>query len=329
MAESAPPNAPTNGGASQESDAPLVAAFKAYEPFCRVMLDAFALIDTQGRVLKCNPLLSQLLGVTTRQITKAGTLDDLLRMKEGSRVLNTAEFLKFVAPTRIDEVRGISNLRDDLNLIIGVYPFVSDGAVTGAFILIRDVTAETNLQGKYKNEAERSITDRLTGLYNRAYLEDYLSTTVSYLMRLPAGTGQALSLAMFDVDHFKKVNDVYGHQAGDKVLSTVGEVMRATFRKTDVLCRYGGEEFMAILPGTELPGASVAADKFRTVVASRSIVFDGKTIPVTISGGVAQISLGVEKHGQAIARADAALYHSKESGRNRITVHDGGGLRGI
>jgi diguanylate cyclase (GGDEF)-like protein len=194
--------------------------------------------------------------------------------------------------------------------------------------LIRDVTAETNLQDKYKTEATKSITDKLTGLYNRGYLEEYLTSTTGFLSKLSEESPQRkLSLIILDVDHFKKVNDVYGHQAGDHVLRIVGDLIRQSFRKTDVLCRYGGEEFLAILPNTDAAGAVIAAEKFRAAVQAEKIVFEDKPIPITISGGVAQVKIGTETYTETIARADAALYHSKESGRNRMSLHEGLAIR--
>jgi diguanylate cyclase (GGDEF)-like protein len=314
---------PTNGNHER-----LLAAFKSVETFCRVMLDAYVVIDPTGKILKSNQLMNQLVGLTSRQILKATSLDEMLGMRLGDQVVQVADILKYQTPTRLDEVRGKNNVRDDLNLIIGVYPFVDQGELLGSFILIRDVTAETNLQDKYKTEATKSITDKLTGLYNRGYLEEYLTSTVNYLMRMPEGApAQALTLLILDVDHFKKVNDVHGHQAGDHVLRMMGDVMRQYFRKTDVLCRYGGEEFLAILPNTDLAGALVAGEKFRTAMEALDIQFEGKRIPITVSGGLAQISIGSETYAETIARADAALYSSKEGGRNRISIHDGRAIR--
>lgn len=323
MSESGPNNTTATG-----QNEKVMAMFKTVEPFCRVMLDAYVVIDAAGRVLKSNQLMSQLVGLSSRAILKANSLDDMLGMKMGDDAVKVADILKYVTPTRLDEVRGKNNVRDDLNLIIGVYPFVDDGNTIGSFILIRDVTAETNLQDKYKTEATKSITDKLTGLYNRGYLEEYLTSTVAHLLKLPDESSQRnLSLIILDVDHFKKVNDVYGHQAGDYVLRIVGDLIRQSFRKTDVLCRYGGEEFLAILPNTDVNGATTAAEKFRNAVASHRFVFEDKHIPITISGGIAQVTLGSETYTETIARADAALYHSKESGRNRMSLNVGGALR--
>jgi diguanylate cyclase (GGDEF)-like protein len=235
-----------------------------------------------------------------------------------------SQILKETAPTRIDEVQGRSAIRKGLNLILGIYPFMRDGVLLGTFILVRDVTAEASLQDKYKDRATESITDHLTGLYNRNYFEKYLDATAGSLEKIPGDTEQKqLSVIMFDIDHFKKINDGYGHQAGDYILQAVSALMKGMCRKTDVICRFGGEEFVAIVPGTELHGASRVAQKVRVAIAQESFSYLETPVPVTISCGVAQFLVGQEKIQQTIARADAALYFSKAQGRNRVSLHDG------
>ncbi len=302
-------------------------AFKSFEHFCKTMLDAYVLVDAEGHVLKANQLFSQLTGCKLKLALKEEeTFDHLLSLYINGEQIFTKNLLSHDTPTRLDEVRGKNHVRDDLNLIIGIYPFFGEQKTrVGAFILIRDVTAETNLQGKYKAKATQSITDPLTGLYNRAYFEKYLAAQARILAEnmLPDSCHRNLSVVMFDIDHFKKVNDVYGHQAGDYVLKTVAELISSTFRKTDVVCRYGGEEFLAILPATEVNGAIQAADKLRKLVADAKFSYASKNIPVTISCGVAQLRIGKETPEETISRADSALYFSKETGRNRVSVNDG------
>lgn len=303
---------------------PILEAFKAHEHFSKCLLDAYAIVDTSGKVHKSNALFSQLVGLKTRQILKADTFDQLLKLAVAGKELKIAEIIATANPTRFDEVSGAAGDRQNLNLIIGVYPFFQDGKPLGAFVLIRDVTAETNLQDKYKDKAAQSITDNLTGLFNRAYFVDYMASQISTLETFPENAPQRIiSVVMLDIDFFKKINDVHGHQAGDHVLKHTSALMKKIFRKTDIVARYGGEEFLAILPGTDANGAVIAADKLRQAVASYKFEFDGSTIPVTISSGVAEINIGKETGDQAIARADSALYFSKEKGRNRVSLHDG------
>jgi len=304
----------------------LLEAFKVHEHFCRAMLDAYALVDVDGRVVKSNQMFSQLVGVTSRVILKAASLDELLTLTINEQQLTVKKILENTTPSRIDEVRGKTTLKSNLNLIVSIYPFLdsSGGTSLGSFVIIHNVTAETNLQDKYKSTAIKSITDPLTGLFTRGYFNEYLERTVDYLNSLPMHSDQRmLSVMMIDVDHFKKVNDTYGHQAGDHILKLIGETMRASFRKTDVLCRYGGEEFLAIMPVTDTNGAGTAAEKLRRAIESREILIEGNKIKVTISCGIAQIDFGKETADSAIARADAALYSSKHSGRNRVSIHDG------
>lgn len=320
MGEAAEKQEAVGGG----GDAAALELFKPFEHFTKCMLDAYAVVDETGRVLKCNALFSTLVGLRTKQILKEASIDTVLALSVGGKKLPIAEILTNVAPTRIDEVSGDGAERKDLNLIIGVYPFLQDGQTRGAFVLIRDVTAETNLQDKYKDKAKQSITDALTGLFNRAYFSDYLGTQVATLETFPLNAPQrVMSVVMMDIDFFKKVNDVYGHQAGDYVIKTTADLARKTFRKTDVIARYGGEEFLAILPGTDVYGSVVAAEKLRSTVQAHRFEFEGTVIPITLSSGVAQISVGNETGEQAIARADQALYFSKQNGRNRVSIHDG------
>jgi diguanylate cyclase (GGDEF)-like protein len=135
------------------------------------------------------------------------------------------------------------------------------------------------------------------------------------------GEDYSISVLMVDVDHFKKINDTYGHQGGDQVLETVAQKLKSTCRKSDILCRYGGEEFLIILPGADITDSKVVGEKLRNAIEHTSLKFENKTIKATISIGAAQIKVGMEKPEQAIARADRALYHSKENGRNRVSVN--------
>ena len=312
----------------RNDEANVLALFKPFEQFSKCMLDAYAVIDHTGKVVKCNPSLATMVGLTSKQVLKEASLDNILTLRVANKPLSVIEFLQCNAPTRFDEVSGDSSERKGLNLILGVYPFVHEAQTRGAFLLIRDVTAETNLQYKYTDKSQQSVTDALTGLKNRAYFVEDLKNRISAIESQNDATKEyALSVIMMDIDFFKKVNDVYGHQAGDYVIRTTAQLAQANFRKTDVLARYGGEEFLAILPDTDLQGAISAAEKLRIAVAEHRYEFEGKVIPLTISSGVAQIQIGREKGDQAIARADQALYFSKQNGRNRVSMHDGEAAR--
>lgn len=304
-----------------------LAAFKPFEHFCKAMLDGFVIVDVDGAVVKANPLVAQMSGLTTKQILGMSSFDEIFPMFVGENPLHVKDLLQNVGPTRFDEVACKSQEGKELNLIIGYYPFLQNGAVVGAWLLLRDVTAETELQGKYKDKATKSITDPMTGLFNRGHFDEYMRNQENALLRLPADSDHRnLSVIMGDIDFFKKINDKYGHPAGDYVIKTVALILGKAFRKTDIICRYGGEEFLVILPASNLEGAAIAAEKVRLAIETHIFEFEGNKIPVAMSFGVSQLMVGKESGTDAIARADAGLYASKHGGRNRVSLHTGAGV---
>jgi diguanylate cyclase (GGDEF)-like protein len=130
----------------------------------------------------------------------------------------------------------------------------------------------------------------------------------------------SLSLLMLDIDHFKKFNDTWGHQAGDHVLKEVARVVRDQCRKTDIVARYGGEELSVILPGTDAKGALLLAERIREEVATMRSQFEGHELSVTLSIGISSLNQNIQDKEQLIKLADEALYRSKESGRNCVTT---------
>lgn len=155
-----------------------------------------------------------------------------------------------------------------------------------------------------------SRTDPLTGLSNRRALDDSLESLFAMKDRYEL----TFSLCILDVDHFKRVNDDFGHLEGDRVLQEVASLIDNCVRETDVVTRYGGEEFVVLMPSTPLEGANIFAERVRQAVETK--------LKVTVSGGVAQASSADEPQ-TLIARADSALYRAKATGRNRIYCHTG------
>ena len=172
------------------------------------------------------------------------------------------------------------------------------------------------LEGKRLMESlrESSLQDAMTGLYNRRFIEAYVETLQASVIR----KGSHLAVLMFDVDHFKLVNDTYGHDAGDKVLVAVAAVLKETLRKSDILVRFGGEEFLAFLMDTTGDGGMTAAEKVRAAVEARKIPLPSGTIQKTISIGVADFPADSTDFWEAVKFADTALYTAKERGRNRV-----------
>lgn len=160
---------------------------------------------------------------------------------------------------------------------------------------------------------QHALTDPLTGLINRRGLEDELNRRLATFKR----HREPLSVLFVDIDHFKKTNDEFGHEAGDKVLRSVTNVMRGALRDSDSLARFGGEEFVAILPRTRLLDACRAAERIRVAVANSLIAHGQAEIPVSVSVGVADCALG---ENELLQRADGALYAAKNGGRNCVFV---------
>jgi diguanylate cyclase (GGDEF)-like protein len=175
------------------------------------------------------------------------------------------------------------------------------------------------LQRRVADLLEATRVDNLTGINNRAWFVSQLAERVA----LHRVRQQAVGLAVLDIDHFKKINDTFGHQAGDYVLQMVARGLQATVRESDLLARYGGEEFVVLMNDANEPGLHVVGERMRAAVEQIKIEFEGNLIPVTVSIGLTQsLVIGDETTfgSQLFAAADAAMYCAKRTGRNRFCV---------
>lgn len=183
----------------------------------------------------------------------------------------------------------------------------------GAFVL--KFLAADDAETRYHDELWRlARVDALTGVANRRALEEALPREVARARR----TGAPLGIAMLDADHFKRVNDVHGHAAGDAVLAGIAARARAVLREGDLLARAGGEEFVLLLPGADLEHTAEVADRVRARVAAAPVAAPGGAVAVTISAGCATLEPDDADGAAALARADARLYEAKAAGRNRV-----------
>jgi len=216
---------------------------------------------------------------------------------------------------------------------LGIVPLKMQERVIGAIViataqpggLARDEARNVALLGalaapslevvwEMEEVSRRARTDALTGLANRRAFDDQLETLVLHADRF----GHSLSLIMADIDVFKKVNDTWGHEAGDAVLRSIARTLEDGVRKVDVCARFGGEEFAILLPETSLAGAVELADRLRRAVASTPVNHGGQDISVTISCGVSSYPEGVLSREALFAAADRALYDAKNAGRNCV-----------
>ena len=191
--------------------------------------------------------------------------------------------------------------------------------------------AGDNMQLAVKNQllAEASARDVLTGLYNRWYVIDKIESEINRSLR----SGSPMALLMLDIDHFKNVNDTYGHTAGDHVLQVVARLLKESCRVYDVPGRYGGEEFCLLLPDIALPSTPTVAERIRHRLETTPMDVTGASLVVTASIGIAGIDAGTRdpilSPAALIDRADRALYTAKHQGRNRIAVWDSGEPRPV
>ena len=163
---------------------------------------------------------------------------------------------------------------------------------------------------------EQAIRDPLTGLYNRRFLEESLDREIAHARR----DGKNLCIAMIDVDNFKSFNDRYGHKAGDMILKSLGDILLANTRKSDVSCRYGGEEFVVVMPDAATEGARKRAQQWRKAFQLLQNSFNGQELQATISVGLASFPAHGKDGGTVLHAADKALYESKQRGKNRVTM---------
>jgi len=187
----------------------------------------------------------------------------------------------------------------------------------------RNVVVKFSLLDALEEEAQRAlyestVRDPLTRAFNRRYLEERLSSEVSYAGR----HGADLSLAMLDVDHFKRINDGWGHPAGDMVLKVVSASVSRSLRTEDVFARYGGEEFAVVLRGIPADKALQFGERVRALIESLPVLWEGERISVTASVGVATMCAArrFASAAELVAAADVALYAAKNRGRNRVEV---------
>lgn len=187
---------------------------------------------------------------------------------------------------------------------------------------VRVLALERSLKEANEEIRMMSALDPLTGLYNRRYLNEHLEKEVKRSLRY----GHALHIALCDIDHFKAVNDTYGHQVGDDVLSAFADLMKSSIRqKVDWVARYGGEEFILVFPETDAPGARTVSERLCEAIGRKQFEARGKTLKLTASFGIS--GFHPDRHGRTVApdallmEADRSLLKAKQEGRNRVRMY--------
>ena len=172
---------------------------------------------------------------------------------------------------------------------------------------------DEGLRQSLQQTIELAVTDPLTGLHNRRFLDIHLARAAG-----GADAADGFALALFDIDHFKRINDGFGHDAGDAVLKEFGRRLKTAIRASDLACRFGGEEFAVLMPGADADTAAAVSERIRQAVGEAAFAVAGEQLTVTVSAGVAVAAGAFEPRETLLKRADAALYEAKRGGRNRI-----------
>ncbi|MEH6649905.1 MAG: diguanylate cyclase [Motiliproteus sp.] len=196
-----------------------------------------------------------------------------------------------------------------------------DGGAPNICITLYDVTqtavSEREMNRLNKELEQLSRTDRMTGLYNRGHWEELASREFKRCQRY----GDTSTLVMLDIDHFKRVNDTYGHQVGDEVIKGLADILSHEIRESDMAGRYGGEEFAILLSETDIEGAHIFCERVRANVEQTVVSALGESVRFTVSLGLSDVDGDVGSLETWLKEADAALYYSKAQGRNRVTEY--------
>ena len=282
--------------------------------------DAFAenilYIDTLGRNLSKNVL--------------SDIQYDFFRKMEEFRTFNNTKFevVRILLGKELDyqftdfKSKIIIPMVFDKKLIGGICFYTRQDIDYASFryfdIMISELLAIFKMKYQYTEKEFMSVLDGLTGLYNRRQFEISLEQEYNRTKRHPSD----FSLAILDIDFFKKVNDTYGHQYGDYVLKTVADLMKSAFRKTDLLYRYGGEEMVIMMPETNIEGAIIPVQRLRRMVEDYDFEYNGIKSKVTVSIGLTTNYQEFNSQTELLKSADEALYKAKESGRNRVVLYE-------
>lgn len=303
-----------------DSHTPTILNENFYKILLDSIFDAVYTVDVDGRIVYWNESCERITGYTAEEMIGQSYRESSFRYDpDGENSDKTTMgggidiVLKNAMPgtwkgyicrkngQRIPVESHIAAIRNHNNEVIGV------GEV------FRDISAHVALEQAHRQVLQIARKDQLTGLYNRTAITELFKAEIERTRRY----GQPLSVVMADIDHFKRINDRYGHDAGDKVLAKIGSILAFNTRKPDAAGRWGGEEFLLVVPGSNAQAASQLADRIRNYI--QDVPTSELPEQITVSFGVAEFGEKVTQD-QLLFIADKALYKAKDTGRNKVVI---------
>ncbi|WP_150909681.1 sensor domain-containing diguanylate cyclase [Marinobacter halotolerans] len=290
------------------------------------------IIDLDFRVQAWNGFMEHHSGISASKIRDRVLFDVfpdiprawLTRKVDSVAMLNTRAFTSWEQRPYLFKFRNTRPITDTEEFMfqnLTISPLSgTNGQVEKVCLMVYDVTdiatSKRALEKANEQLEKLSMTDRLTGLLNRGTWENLIDAEYERNRRY----GHPTCLVMFDIDHFKPVNDTHGHLAGDEVIKYTADVVRKSLRQSDIPGRYGGEEFGIILPETDAEGAKTICERIRETIEKSTVKTTVADIQYTVSIGIAPLTDGPENYMQWLQQADQALYAGKAGGRNRVVV---------
>jgi len=278
--------------------------------------DGIIMIEGDGLIRSANPSACRMFGYLEEELLGREVsmlMPEPHRGQHGGyiqRYIETQEAHVIRKPRELEGVRKDGTVFP-IELCLGAKEIEEGWRFTA---IVRDITEQKRMAGRLELMA---MTDNLTGVYNQGYFKRRLDEEYKRSLRYDL----LLSLMILDIDHFKQINDSFGHLAGDQYLAEFSNKLQSEAREIDILARYGGEEFIIMMPQTNLTGASIFAERLRHAIEGLEVEFEGQMIQTTVSIGVAMYMPDVDMDPQSLLkRADTALYTAKQSGRNRVVM---------
>ncbi len=274
---------------------------------------SYAIVNEKGEVVAA----SKLQGYANSVINQAKSLiaPEILGLQSVDKEYSEGDTLVYVRPIENTQWK-LYYIKNKLDLYLSALIYI--GMIFIVIVLLFRVKTLIKRLSASRDELERqALTDPMTKLYNRRYLAEI----TDHMLGLMRRSSSKLSAIMLDIDKFKNVNDTYGHQVGDDVIIKLAETLKSLTRKSDVICRLGGEEFLILLPETGIEGAEDVAENIRKAVEALVLhIGDSVDLRFTVSSGISEVREDEENFDAAMSRADTALYEAKEGGRNQVRI---------